>query len=469
MTAAAAAALTQTSQVLSGPEAKVPMMATPSGSLQPNWQLHFQAPLKDASTVDASASKAATAAAAMPLSTPLPSMPMQTTGKLLLPATAVLLPVKSMQATLPAPASQQEGTATVAAAAAAALQEGAAAAEALHLPSARLPSLYISATASPEIPAGLSPGTHPAAGASSPLRPAHAPQSSPSGFQHPQATLLSEQSQSFQTSGMSQTPHAQASARPTCAMLVPPTQTAGFQSFFTQPQKVSPLYAEMPNRVSTSSTSVAAGAAAAAVPNQLPPAPAELPSSDTARGTSARVCLPPLQGPPPAVLPNPPMCATEAQGTAAASVPEPRPAAAMPTLETPPQAILANPSLQAHIMSAAPAIPNAVRDSALKEGSAELPARVSPSSANVAMPVCIAQVVHRVNGLMGPQQHMHHITEAQAAHLDEVFGDVEVLLDLASMDDKPLNRALRCDGKLIAVQIVSMRGLLRTISIKSSA
>ncbi len=94
MTAAAAAALTQTSQVSSGPEAKVPMMATPSGSLQPNWQLHFQAPLKDASTVDASASKAATAAAAMPLSTPLPSMPMQTTGKLLLPATAVLLPVK---------------------------------------------------------------------------------------------------------------------------------------------------------------------------------------------------------------------------------------------------------------------------------------------------------------------------------------------------------------------------------------
>lgn len=32
---------------------------------------------------------------------------------------------------------------------------------------------------------------------------------------------------------------------------------------------------------------------------------------------------------------------------------------------------------------------------------------------------------------MGPQQQMHHITQAQAAHLDEVFGDVVVLLDLA--------------------------------------
>jgi hypothetical protein len=141
----------------------------------------------------------------------------------------------------------------------------------------------------------------------------------------------------------------------------------------------------------------------------------------------------------------------------------------MPALGTPPQAILANPPLQAPIMSAAPAISRPMRDSALKEGSAESPPRTSPSSANVAMPVCITQVVCRINGLMGPQQQTHHITEAQAAHLDEVFGDVEVLLDLASMDDKPHNRALRCDGKLNAVQIVSMRRLLRTISHQSSA
>jgi hypothetical protein len=141
----------------------------------------------------------------------------------------------------------------------------------------------------------------------------------------------------------------------------------------------------------------------------------------------------------------------------------------MPALGTPPQAILANPPLQAPIMSAAPAISRPMRDSALKEGSAESPPRTSPSSANVAMPVCITQVVCRINGLMGPQQQTHHITEAQAAHLDEVFGDVEVLLDLANMDDKPLNRALRCDGKLNAVQIVSMRRLLRTISDQSSA
>ncbi|KAL0022396.1 hypothetical protein WJX77_007740 [Trebouxia sp. C0004] len=158
----------------------------------------------------------------------------------------------------------------------------------------------------------------------------------------------------------------------------------------------------------------------------------------------------------------------EAQGTATTVAPEPKPASAMPALGTPPPAILANPPLQAPIMSAAPAIPSPMRYSALKEGSAESPPRTSPS-ATVAMPVCITQVVCRMNGLMGPQQQMHHITEAQAAHLDEVFGDVEVLLDLASMDDKPLNRALRCDGKLNAVQIVSMRRLLRTILHQSNS
>ena len=64
---------------------------------------------------------------------------------------------------------------------------------------------------------------------------------------------------------------------------------------------------------------------------------------------------------------------------------------------------------------------------------------------------------------MGSQQLRHHITQAQAVHLEDVFGDVEVLLDLVKMEDKPLNSLLRTDGKLNALQIVSLRRLLRTI------
>lgn len=73
------------------------------------------------------------------------------------------------------------------------------------------------------------------------------------------------------------------------------------------------------------------------------------------------------------------------------------------------------------------------------------------------------QVVDMVNNRMGLQQLRHHITKAQAIPLEEVFGDVEVLVDLVEMEDKPLNTLLRVDGKLNALQIVSMRGLLRSI------
>ncbi|DBA90720.1 TPA: hypothetical protein ACH3X1_003934 [Trebouxia sp. C0004] len=443
MTSAAAAALMHTSQLPSDTVAELATLAAaPSWSLQANpHQASRQLQLQKWP----SASKAGTVAA--PLSALLPNMPLQTPDKPLLPATGALFQGNSLQTNLSAQLSQQAGTA----------------AATLHSPSSRLLSLHTSASASLEIPARVSPGSLPVAGALSPLGPAHVAKSSPPGLHHPEATLLSGQSQLFHTTGMSQTPHAQVSARPTRSMLVPPAQTAVFHPFFVQPQKISPLYA------STPATTSAAAATTAAVPDQLPFAPAELPSSIAAsRGTAARVCLPPLQTPPPAELPNPVVCATEAQGTATTVAPEPKPASAMPALGTPPPAILANPPLQAPIMSAAPAIPSPMRYSALKEGSAESPPRTSPS-ATVAMPVCITQVVCRMNGLMGPQQQMHHITEAQAAHLDEVFGDVEVLLDLASMDDKPLNRALRCDGKLNAVQIVSMRRLLRTILHQSNS
>lgn len=68
-----------------------------------------------------------------------------------------------------------------------------------------------------------------------------------------------------------------------------------------------------------------------------------------------------------------------------------------------------------------------------------------------------------VNNQMGSQQLRHHITEAQTMHLEEVFGDVEVLLELAGMEDKPLNGILRCDRELNALQIVSMRRVLRIV------
>lgn len=74
-----------------------------------------------------------------------------------------------------------------------------------------------------------------------------------------------------------------------------------------------------------------------------------------------------------------------------------------------------------------------------------------------------------VNTQMGSQQLRHHITAAQAVHLEELFGDVEVLLDLAEMEDKPLNSILRSDGKLNALQIVSMRRLLSRINPKEHA
>ena len=79
------------------------------------------------------------------------------------------------------------------------------------------------------------------------------------------------------------------------------------------------------------------------------------------------------------------------------------------------------------------------------------------------MPDSIMDLVSVVNNQMGSQQMRHHITQSQAMHLEEVFGDVEMLLGLAGMEDKPLNNVLRSDGKLNPLQILSMRRLLRTL------
>lgn len=67
-----------------------------------------------------------------------------------------------------------------------------------------------------------------------------------------------------------------------------------------------------------------------------------------------------------------------------------------------------------------------------------------------------------VNSQMGSRQLRHHITEAQAVHLKELFGDVKMLLDIM-MVEEPLNDVMRFDMKLNPVQMLSIRRLLHTI------
>ena len=115
----------------------------------------------------------------------------------------------------------------------------------------------------------------------------------------------------------------------------------------------------------------------------------------------------------------------------------------------------------------APILPGGTPPSGLLQGyppASLVPVLATNSlSASVGMPSSIVQLVAMVNNQMGPQQLRHHNTEAQAMHLEEVFGDVKVLLELAGMEDKPLNSILRSDGKLNALQIVSMRRFLRIV------
>ena len=72
-------------------------------------------------------------------------------------------------------------------------------------------------------------------------------------------------------------------------------------------------------------------------------------------------------------------------------------------------------------------------------------------------------LVIMVNNQMESRQLRHHITEAQAVLLKGLFGDVRMLLDMAGMEEKPLNDVLRSDVKLNPVQMLSMRRLLHTI------
>lgn len=83
--------------------------------------------------------------------------------------------------------------------------------------------------------------------------------------------------------------------------------------------------------------------------------------------------------------------------------------------------------------------------------------------ARTAAPGSILELINLVNKQLESQQLGHHITEAQAMHLKEVFGDVHMLLDLAGMEDNPLYTILRRDGNLKPTQIFSLRRMLRTI------
>ena len=47
------------------------------------------------------------------------------------------------------------------------------------------------------------------------------------------------------------------------------------------------------------------------------------------------------------------------------------------------------------------------------------------------------EMVDMVNDHMKSQQLGHHITQAQALQLQEVFGEMKMLLDLAGMEDNP--------------------------------
>ena len=90
-----------------------------------------------------------------------------------------------------------------------------------------------------------------------------------------------------------------------------------------------------------------------------------------------------------------------------------------------------------------------------------MPATV-PSALSPAMPGSIKDLIIMVNSQMGSRQLRHHITEAQAVHLKELFGDVKMLLDIM-MVEEPLNDVMRFDMKLNPVQMLSIRRLLHTI------
>ncbi|KAL3158473.1 DNA binding domain [Trebouxia sp. C0009 RCD-2024] len=175
---------------------------------------------------------------------------------------------------------------------------------------------------------------------------------------------------------------------------------------------------------------------------------------------------PPLRSPPVPKMPHHPSSRdAQAQQAGGRSTSLPQPAASTLSLATPPiplHPLVHDPEQKSTSpTSLAPLGP--LHGVAPGPSSAAPPLTTDTSSIGSTMPESIMQVVDMVNNRMGLQQLRHHITKAQAIPLEEVFGDVEVLVDLVEMEDKPLNTLLRVDGKLNALQIVSMRGLLRSI------
>lgn len=207
-------------------------------------------------------------------------------------------------------------------------------------------------------------------------------------------------------------------------------------------------------------TAATAGVAAVGTaPQHIHHAPAGYTDFHQVHMLAAKACAPPLHTPPATTAIHP--SSSDAQQAGGKSPLVSQPAVSTPILATPSRQQLAQDPVQASVLPMTSAPTGLQHDPVL--GSAVAPPTTVSSSASSAMPESIVNVVDMVNHQMGPQQLRHHITQAQGAHLEEVFGDVEVLLDLVEMEDKPLNSLLRSDGKLNALQIVSMRRLLRTI------
>lgn len=137
-------------------------------------------------------------------------------------------------------------------------------------------------------------------------------------------------------------------------------------------------------------------------------------------------------------------------------------AAPMPSAATHSKQTLAPMSFQGPIVPVTPA-PSEILQDAAPEPSSAAPRTASILQSATAMPRSIVEVVDMVNNQLESQQLGHHISEAQAMYLAEVFGDVQMLLDLAGMEDNPMYAILRRDGIMQAMQIFSLRHVLRTI------
>lgn len=74
-----------------------------------------------------------------------------------------------------------------------------------------------------------------------------------------------------------------------------------------------------------------------------------------------------------------------------------------------------------------------------------------------------------VNTRLGTLQEKHHISNCQIQQLQEAFGEVDLLLDLASMDDNPLNKVLKSGSNLDAVQFFGIRQVLGSLGRQSKA